>query len=46
LKLFENYLATQTHFVSIKDIQSQKASVTCGVPQGSNLGPFFLTLCE
>jgi len=44
LKLFENYLANRTHFVSIEDIQSQKASVTCGVPQGSNLGPLFFLL--
>jgi len=47
LKLFENYLANQTHFrntVSIEDIQSQKASVTCGVPQGSNLGTLFFLL--
>ena len=42
MKLFENYLANQTHFVSIEDIQ--KASVTCGVPQGSNLGPLFFLL--
>ena len=44
LKLFENYLANRTHFVSIEDIQSQKASVTCGVLQGSNLGPLFFLL--
>ena len=47
MKLFENYLANQTHFrntVSIEDIQSQKASVTCGVPQGSNLGTLFFLL--
>jgi len=44
LKLFENYLANRTHFVSIEDIQSQKASVTCGVPQGSNLRPLFFLL--
>jgi len=25
-------------------IQSQKASVTCGAPQGSNLGPSFFLL--
>ena len=41
MKLFENYLANRTHFASIEDIQLQKASVTCGVPQGSNLGPLF-----
>jgi len=44
LKLFENYLANRTHFVSIEDIQSQKASVTCDVPQGSNLGALFFLL--
>jgi len=44
LKLFENYLANRTHFVSIEDIQSQKAGATCGVPQGSNLGPLFFLL--
>jgi len=41
LKLFENYLANRTHFVSIANIQSQKAGITCGVPQGSNLGLYF-----
>jgi len=41
LKLFENYITNRTHFVSIVDIHSQKASVTWGVPQGSNLGPLF-----
>jgi len=45
LKLFENYLANRTHFVSIEDIQSQKASATCGVPQGSNLELLFFLLC-
>jgi len=44
LKLFENYLANRTHFVSIEDIQSQKASAICGVPQGSNLGPLLFLL--
>jgi len=44
LKLFENYLANRTHFVSIEDIQSQKASATRGVPQGSNLGPLLFLL--
>jgi len=44
LKLFENYLANWTYFVSIEDIQSQKVSVTCGVPQGSNIGPLFFLL--
>jgi len=33
-KLFENYFADRAHFVSIEDIQSQKASIMCGVPQG------------
>jgi len=44
LKLFENYLANRTHFVSIEDIQSQKASVACGVPHSSNLGPLLFLL--
>jgi len=43
-KLLENYLANRTHFVSIEDIQSQKASITCGVPQGSNLGRLLFLL--
>ena len=44
MKLFEKYLANRKHFVSSEDIQSQKASVTCGVSQGENLGPLFFLL--
>lgn len=39
LKWFESYLTNRTQKVSLGNSLSEPASVTCGVPQGSILGP-------
>lgn len=39
LKWFESYLTNRTQRVSLSQNLSESASVTCGVPQGSILGP-------
>ena len=39
LQWFESYLKNRKQFVQIKNFKSQIKSPTCGVPQGSILGP-------
>ena len=34
---FENYLKNCTQYVRIGDVESNMATITCGVPQGSTL---------
>ena len=41
LRLFENYLKDRQQFVSFEHNSTKKVTVTCGVPQGSILGPLF-----
>ena len=41
---FLNYLSNRTQTVFMDNIASDSAKVTCGVPQGSILGPL-LYLC-
>ena len=36
---FHNYLSEREQFVCIDGIESDKKTITCGVPQGSVLGP-------
>ena len=41
---FKNYLMDRTQYVSIDNVQSKVTSVSCGVPQGSVLGPILFLL--
>ena len=40
LKLLQNYLTNRKQFTECDSIKSDLGSITTGVPQGSNLGPF------
>ena len=39
LTLFESYLTNRTQKRRVNDQMSNSAQVTCGIAQGSNLGP-------
>ena len=41
---FENYLTDRTQFVSIEGTNSSSLKMTCGVPQGSVLGPLLFLI--
>ena len=44
LKLFESYLTGRKQYVQINDNKSQTRSISCGVPQGSVLGPLLFLI--
>ena len=39
LAWFRSYLSDRSHFVCIRGVRSATRSLSCGVPQGSELGP-------
>ena len=39
LQWFNSYLTNRLQFVQIDNVQSSTLTMTCGVPQGSTLGP-------
>ena len=44
LSLFTSYLTNRKQYVSTDRVESSKLTITCGIPQGSSLGPLFLLL--
>ena len=41
---FTSYLSNRKQFVSLGNTQSGKVNISCGVPQGSVLGPLFFLI--
>ena len=44
LKLLESYLTDRTQYVQYDGFESDKGPLSCGVPQGSVLGPLFFLI--
>ena len=44
LNLIENYLQNRHQYVKISNSKSNLARISCGVPQGSSLGPLFFLM--
>ena len=44
LNLIKSFLLNRKQYVSINDFESNKLDTTCGVPQGSTLGPLLFLI--
>lgn len=44
LNWFKSYLTNRTEYISLGNARSRQHTVTCGVPQGSVLGPILFTI--
>ena len=44
LRWFESYLSNRKQFITYGDTQTNKETVTCGVPQGLILGPLLFLI--
>ena len=46
LSWISSYLSNRTQYVYYNSIDSDRINITCGVPQGSILGPIIFLLCN